>query len=751
MDPFNESIIIAERDAKAEYNRLLSTDLDMVTQRAKAIWVKQVDSNSAYFHTLVKERQNRSFISCITDSSGQIITDPSLIEKEFVSYYIDLFGTDKEVQPFNSSVIEEGKVLTNEESARISRPFEKADVKKALFSIPSKKAPGPDGFSSGFYKQTWDYIGDEISAAVLEFFESGKILQQINATNVTLVPKVRCPKEVADFRPISCCNIIYKLISKLLADRLTEFLPELIDNTQSAFVKGRSITTNILLCQDIVRSYNRKSKKNCCLIKLDLKKAYDSLNWSFLLNILRAMNFPEKIFKWIELCLSTAKFSIVINGRPCGYFPAKRGLRQGDPISPYLFVIAMEFLSRKMKSLDTNPLFKFHYKCKEMKIKHLEFADDLMFVCRADRNSPLQMMAVFEEFSALSGLQVDQMKSSIFFGGVKEDDRLFLLDALGFKEGHLPIRYLGLPLISSILSTNDCAHVIEKIFSRIASWAARKLSYSGCLQLIKSVLSHIESYWCGVFLMPKGVQEKIDSICGRFLWSGSVEKDAMTLVSWKEVCSERKEGGLGIRQIRCWNKATLAKQIWSICTGHSYLWTSWMQKILLHGKNIWSAEIPIDCSFSWRKILQLRPHIEEFIKIKIGDDRQTSLFYDDWLQGGKTIHKLASPEETSVWGHDIRVADWWHNGSWNIPDSFKRRHREIADQIQQVQLTADRDETVWSLTSSCQLTTSSCYKQMKEDFPNVIWNNLVWDKQIFPRHGFILWLTVLGRLKLNPG
>lgn len=141
------------------------------------------------------------------------------------------------------------------------------------------------------------------------------------------------------------------------------------------------------------------------------------------------------------------------------------------------------------------------------------------------------MMAVFEDFSKQSGLQANQMKSNIFFGGVRDDDKLFLLETLGFKEGHLLVRYLGLPLIASKLAANDSAPILDKILSRIDSWAAKKLSYAGRLQLINSVLSHIESYWCGVFLIPKGVQEKINSICGKFLWGGSVEKEAMTLVA----------------------------------------------------------------------------------------------------------------------------------------------------------------------------------------------------------------------------
>lgn len=130
-------------------------------------------------------------------------------------------------------------------------------MKEALFSIPNTKARGPDGFTAGFYKDSGDLIGNEVTHVVLNFFTSGRLLGQINTTNITLVPKIKCPKSVSDYRPISCCNVIYKLIYKLLTQRLAEVLPDLISLNQSAFVKGRTITSSILLCQDIVRNYHR--------------------------------------------------------------------------------------------------------------------------------------------------------------------------------------------------------------------------------------------------------------------------------------------------------------------------------------------------------------------------------------------------------------------------------------------------------------------------------------------------------------
>lgn len=290
---------------------------------------------------------------------------------------------------------------------------------------------------------------------------------------------------------MSCCNISYKVISKLLAQRLNTVLPILISENQSVFVSDRSIMINILICQDIVKNYHIPVGMPRCLMEIDLKKAYDTVDWGFLLAVLEAMNFPRLLVSWIETCLKSAKFSVVINGQPYGYFEAKRGLRQGDPISPYLFVPVMEVLTRQILQLEDNKNFQYHPKCKQLKMTHLVFADDVMFVCKADRSSPIEMMKVFTDFSALSGLKINTMKSSMFFGNVKSDDKQFLLDSLDFSEGSLLVRYLGLPLISGKLNIDDCKVVIDRVQQKIDKWASKCLSYTGRVQLVNVVLFHL--------------------------------------------------------------------------------------------------------------------------------------------------------------------------------------------------------------------------------------------------------------------
>ncbi|KAL9239019.1 hypothetical protein vseg_013378 [Gypsophila vaccaria] len=167
-------------------------------------------------------------------------------------------------------VVRREKCCTEEHWEILHTPVTIDEIKHSLFSIPANKSPGPDGFTSQFFKDAWDIVGLEVSKAILNFFETGQLLTQLNATVITLIPKLYRPSSVKYFRPISCCNVIYKAISKIMCTRLTRVLPHLISKNQGAFIKGRSILENILICQDLVRMYNRSMVSPRCMFKLDL-------------------------------------------------------------------------------------------------------------------------------------------------------------------------------------------------------------------------------------------------------------------------------------------------------------------------------------------------------------------------------------------------------------------------------------------------------------------------------------------------
>ncbi|GKC77883.1 RNA-directed DNA polymerase, eukaryota, reverse transcriptase zinc-binding domain protein [Tanacetum coccineum] len=321
--------------------------------------------------------------------------------------------------------------LSEEEASKMVKPISNAEIKKAMFSIDDNKAPGPDGYSARFLKKAWHIVGNDVCIAVKEFFSTGKILGELHTTIISLIPKINTPLVVTDFRPIACCNVVYKCISKVITERIKGCLDKLINKNQSAFIHGRLIQDNILLAQDLMQGYNRVGGPKRVAFKIDIQKAYDTVSWDFMENLLK-------------------------------------GIRQGDPMSPCLFTMVMEFFTLVMaRNVRKSANFNYHFGCKSLKITHICLADDLMVFCHGDTSSVKVIKDLIEEFGKCSGLLPNFNKSTIFFRSISEDDQYELLLILPFGKGKLPMKYLGVPLISKRLGIKDCKCLIDKIKAKI--------------------------------------------------------------------------------------------------------------------------------------------------------------------------------------------------------------------------------------------------------------------------------------------
>ena len=387
------------------------------------------------------------------------------------------------------------------------------------------------------------------------FFSSGKLLKEFNTTIITLVPKVSNTSTMGDFRPISCCNTMYKIISKVLANRLKYVLPHIINKSQTTFVHGRRIGDNILLVQELLRNYHRDKGSPRCALKVDLMKAYDMVEWDFILSALAAFNFPPVMINEIHCCISSPKFSISMNGELTGFFASKRGLRQWDPLSPYLFVIAMEVLSLLITSnINASPSFRYHWRCEAVQFAHICFVDDLFMFCGGDYHSAKILKDSLCSFNSLSGLKANLTKSSIFLAGVDEDEHSRIMLLFNFAIGMLPIRYLGVPLISTKLNLQNCSILIERVEARIRAWENKVLSFAGRLQLVQSVLCRMQVFWASHLMLPKKILRDIEQRVRKFLWSGKLFGHCVAKVAWDDVCLPKSEGGLGIKNLIDWNK-----------------------------------------------------------------------------------------------------------------------------------------------------------------------------------------------------
>ncbi|XP_074306235.1 uncharacterized protein LOC141641476 [Silene latifolia] len=456
-DPSNEYWLNMEKQAVEEYNTLQGACTLFFSQKAKLAWNKEGDNNTKYFHGVIRSTVIKNQVVSVKDVRGQGHSDPQAVKDAFLEYYKDLLGTAIQTDKVNTQIIRRERVCVAVHQDVLLLPVSKEEVKDAIFFIPEHKTPGPDGYSSAFFKDSWSIIGDEICDAIQDFFRTGKLLKQLNATTITLILKCKMTTHVYQFRPIVCCNVFYKCISKILCNRLAVVLPELVSMNQGGFLKGRSIIENIMVCQDLVRMYNRQASSARCMFKMDLMKAYDSVSW-------------------------------------------EKETEARDPMSPRLVTLCL-----------------------------------------------------------------------------KKDILLFS----GFKEGSLPFKYLGVPITAGRFKNIDCGVLIDKTVERIRSLGDKKHSFAGRLVLVIAVLSTMYSYRASMFVLTKGVMNRVDAIYRNYLWEGSTDNNKAPLIAWHKVCVPKKEGSLGLRLSSVWNVATIRKLAWWLSVKPDKLWVQWVYHVYL--------------------------------------------------------------------------------------------------------------------------------------------------------------------------
>ncbi|XP_074315242.1 uncharacterized protein LOC141651428 [Silene latifolia] len=269
----------------------------------------------------------------------------------------------------------------------------------------------------------------------------------------------------------------------------------------------------------------------------------------------------------------------------------------------------MEYLSRVLAYTTENLPFKFHPLCDKMKLSHLMFADDLLLFCKGDIASIMVLLRSFATFSAASGLNMKSTKTDAYFNGISKAVKDDILQISGFREGHMPFKYLGVPITCGRMTKADCNLLVEKLICRIRSFGSKKLSYTGRLVLVNSVLTTLYNYWVNIFLIPKGVINRINSICRNYLWDGSVDYIMVPMVSWKKVCSPKEEGGLGIKDSQSWNIAAIGKLVWWIYYSLDRLWVKWVNQIYLKGADWQEYQPSGNMSWGWKSICRVKDRL----------------------------------------------------------------------------------------------------------------------------------------------
>ncbi|RVW65755.1 LINE-1 retrotransposable element ORF2 protein [Vitis vinifera] len=637
----NEQELEARKEAREEFKKWALMEETSWRQKSREIWLKEGDKNTGFFHKMANSNRRRNCLKKIK-INGTWLSEEHDIQRGVVRAFKDLLSDSGGWRPCCNNI--EFDSIGDEEVARLEECFSGDEVFLALSDLNGDKAPGPDGFSLAFWQFCWDFVKDEVLGFFKEFYERGKFVRSLNTTFLVLIPKKCGAEDLSDFRPISLVGGLYKLLAKVLANRLKKVVGKVVSSSQNAFVE-----------------------------------------------VLQRMGFGEKWIGWIRWCISTASFSVLVNGSPTGFFRSSRGLRQGDPLSPYLFVLGMEALSSLInRAVRGGFLSGCRIGGREgvgIQVTHLLFADDTLVFCDDSQEQVAFLSWLLMWFEATSGLRINLNKSEILPVGCVENAELLAAE-LGCKVGSLPSTYLGLPLGASHKSVKVWDGVEERMRKKLALWKRQFISKGGRLTLIRR---------------------------------GALEKRPH-LVKWAVVCTHKKMGGLGIRNLSILNRALLCKWSWRYAVERDSYWKLIISTKYGVDRGGWST-----CGAReghgvglWKEISKEGLLLLNNVSFSVGDGRRC---VGCGLLGS-------------------------NGGSGRVDSSFLRPFNDweveeaerLLSSIQGKRVDADgEDRMLWRGTKNEIFTVKSLYKSLDHSYAVSFPGNIIWSPYVPSKVSFFAW------------
>lgn len=600
------------------------------------------DRNTTFFHASCTERRRKNRIGSLKTESGGWVEN-EVEKRSFITNHFSQFFRSSGNQNTQRLLDCVDNKVTSEMNSGLLQEFPREEVYAALKSIGNLKAPGPDGMPAIFYKEYWDIVCDDVVTEVPKVLGGRSPMPaRWSDTTIILIPKVKKPEHIKDLRPISLCNVIYKLVSKVLANRLKRILSEVVSQSQSAFVSGCLITDNILIAYESTHflKQKKKGKLGFAAIKLYMNKAYDRVEWRFLRKMMLRLGFHRRWVELVMMCVTSVKYRIRVNGELTEVFVPKRGLRQGDPLSPYLFLLCAEGFSSLLAKAEAEGRICGVRVCRGAPpVSHLLFADDSLILCRATEEEAANLKDLLRVYEECSGQVINADKSAVLFSpNTGEFQRRRVQEILNIRaETKKNKKYLGLPVSVGKSKTNVFAYLKERIWQRIQGWKEKLLSKASKEIMIKAVVQAIPAFAMGCFDITKEMCNPISSLVAKYRWNNRDKENSMHWVSWEKLMASKEDGGLGFRDLHSFNMAILAKQGWRLIQDPESLCAKILKAKYFPNAHILEAVAKNGCSYTWRSIVQGIEVLKEGVIWRVGNGQNVDIWSDPWLPRGSHV------------------------------------------------------------------------------------------------------------------
>ncbi|CAN1148633.1 Putative ribonuclease H protein At1g65750, partial [Linum perenne] len=750
----SEANLREEADARSRLETVLWQEEEIWIQKSRAKWVVEGDRNTKFFHLATLKRRAFNRIKRLKDENGNWVEDQASLLDMGVRFFKAIYSSESARRGRLSGF---SGTISQDEKVGLCRPIDIVEVQSAIKSMGALKAPGKDGFGPVFFQRCWGTVGSSFADFVGRCFSSPHLIASINETLVTLIPKKPNPESFSDFRPISLCNVAYKTLTKCIANRIKGLMPGLTHPSQTSFVPGRHITDNIIMVQEVVHSLHlKKGKKFGMVVKIDLAKAYDKIDWGFVKDTLCSVGVPDSLVEIIMACILSPSIQILWNGGCSESFSPSRGLRQGCPLSPYLFTLCIERLSRMIISaVDFGYWKPIRLAHDGPPLSHSFFADDLILFSEASASQAQVISDILDRFCEASGQSVSKPKSRVYFSrNTPAHVSTEIVHILGISATPNLGRYLGVPILHGKVTKYTYEFLLDRLDSKLAGWKADNLSLAGRVTLASSVLNSLPCYVMQTAFLPVSLCDKIDRKFRDFIWGSTNGARKLHNVNWDTVCKPKNLGGLGLRSARELNEAFLMKVAWSFLVAPEELWVKAVSsKYLTRSEAGLKLRRKSGFSSLWRGVLRVWNMMLHGLHWSVRNGKDTKFWSDRWLDSGCVLADAAlNIQEVNS---SQTVSDFvLQNGSWDLNRLSLCLNPEAVLQVMGMDPPSEllgKDVFVWGLEANGRFSVKTAYllaKEIQIDAHDGVWRKVWnWEGPAMVKH--FLWLATHGRLMTN--